>query len=236
MRRRRRSRRRPPGAGETAARRPVDSASRAPQAPAGRVLSALADLVAIVERKVTPARGLAVVALAATIGLGASQFSDYRAVEIGATSYRAVENLAPAPEVDRQAPRSAHGVTVFAIAVAALFVTVFAIGRNWRLARLLAVLGMAAILISLLVDVPQGLREGSAAIDYQGAKAILLGGFWVQLWSGVTLVIVGPLLAAQLRTERAARHPRRARGLDAPGVARPLRASPRGSGVEGAAT
>ncbi len=79
----------------------MDSASRAPRAPAGRVLSALADLVAIVERKVTPARGLAVVALAATIGLGASQFSDYRAVEIGATSYRAVENVAPAPEVDR---------------------------------------------------------------------------------------------------------------------------------------
>ena len=133
MRLRRRNRRRPPGADETAARRPVDSASRAPQAPAGRV-----GALRFFERTVTPARGLAVVALAATIGLGASQFSDYRAVEIGATSYRAVENLAPAPEVDRQSPRSAHGVTVFAIAVAALFVTVFAIGRNWRLARLLA--------------------------------------------------------------------------------------------------
>ncbi len=95
---------------------------------------------------------------------------------------------------------------------------------------------MAAILISLLVDVPQGLREGSAAIDYQGAKAILLGGFWVQLSSAVTLVIVGPLLAAQLRSERAARHPHRARGRDAPGVASAFRASPRGSGVEGAAT
>ena len=100
----------------------------------------------------------------------------------------------------------------------------------------LLVLGMAAILISLLVDAPQGLREGSAAIDYQGAKAILLGGFWVQLWSAVTLVIVGPLLAAQLRSERAARRPHRARRRDAPGVANAFRASPRGSGVEGAAT
>jgi len=199
-------------------------------------LGALRGALRFSEREVTPARGLAVVALAATIGLGASQFSDYRAVEVGAASYRAVENLAPAPEVDERSPRSAHGVTVFAIAVAALFVTVFAIARNWRLARLLAVLGMAVIVICLLVDVPKGLREGSAAIDYQGAKATLLGGFWVQLWSAVTLVIVGPLLAAQLRSERAARHPRRARGLDAPGVARALHASPRGSGVEGAAT
>jgi hypothetical protein len=43
--------------------------------------------------------------------------------------------VAPAPEVDQQSPRSAHGFTVFAIAVAGLFVTAFAMGRNWRLAR-----------------------------------------------------------------------------------------------------
>jgi hypothetical protein len=53
-------------------------------------------LLRLAERKVTPARGLAVVALAATIGLGASQFTDYRAVEVGAASYRTVENVAPA--------------------------------------------------------------------------------------------------------------------------------------------
>jgi len=197
-------------------------------------LSALRAALRFSEREVTPARGIAVVALAATIGLGASQFSDYRAVEVGAASYRAVENVAPAPEVDQRSPRSAHGVTVFAIAAAGLFVTALAMGRNWRLARLLTVLGVAGIAICLLVDAPQGLREGSAAIDYEGAKATLLGGFWVQLWSAVTLAFVGPLLAAQLRTERA-RRPPRARGLGAPGVASTLPASPRSSGVEGAA-
>ena len=112
----------------------------------------------------------------------------------------------------QQSPPAAHGVAVFAIAIAGLFVTVFAMARNWRLARLLIFLGMAAILISLLVDAPQGLREGSVAIDYQGAKAILLGGFWVQLCSAITLAFVGPLLAAQLRSERAARRPHRAPG------------------------
>jgi hypothetical protein len=284
MRLRRRPVRRPPGPADAARGRAIDSLGRAPEALVRPVLSALADLVAIVreifawparlwlgaaevagevvlsaweaavlpllelglralrsalhfgEREVTPARGLAVVALAATIGLGASQFTDYRAVEVGAPSYKAVENVAPAPEVDQQSPRSAHGVAVFAIAVAGLFVTAFAVGRNWRLARLLIVLGVAVILISLLVDAPQGLREGSAAVDYEGAKATLLGGFWAQLWSAVTLAVVGPLLAVQLRSERAARHPRQARGLDRAGVAGTFPASPRGSGVEGAAT
>ena len=157
------------------------------------------------ERQVTPARGLAVVALAASITLGASQFSVYRALEIGAPAYSGVGNVAPAPERDRKSPRSAHGVAVLVIAIAALFVTAFAIGANWRLARLLIVLGMAVILISLLVDARQGLREGLAATTYEGAKATLLGGFWAQLCSGVTLVISGPLLAVYLRDERAAR-------------------------------
>ncbi len=225
MRLRRRQGRRPPGVPERAPERPNDSLARAPEGVARTALSA-----------VTPARGLAVAALAATIALGASQFTDYRAVEIGAPQYRAVENVAPAPEVDPRSPRSAHGVVVLAIAVAGLFVTAFAVGRNWRLARLLTVLGMAAILICLLVDAPQGLREGSYAIDYEGAKAILLAGFWAQLWSAVTLAVVGPLLAAQLRSERAARHPHQAGRLERSGVASTFPASQRGSGVEGAAT
>ena len=49
------------------------------------------------ERVATPARGLAVVAFAAAITLAASQFTDYRAVEIGAPSYTGVETVAPSP-------------------------------------------------------------------------------------------------------------------------------------------
>lgn len=187
------------------------------------------------ERQVTPARGLTVVALAAAITLGASQFSDYRAVEIGAPSYSGVENVASAPELGRTSPRSAHGVTVLAIAIAALFVTAFAVGGRWRLARLLTVFGVAVILISLLVDARQGLREGLAATTYEGAQATLLGGFWAQLCSGVTLAVSGPLLAVHLRGERATRraHPRR--GLGRPGAAAPTFPASAG-GAEGAAT
>jgi hypothetical protein len=188
------------------------------------------------EREVTPARSLAVVALTASITLGASQFRDYRAIDIGAPSYRGVETVAPAPERDRRSPRSAHGVSVLVIAIAALFVAVLAIAANWRLARLLIALGVAVVLISLLVDLRQGLREGLAATTYEGAEATLLGGFWIQLWSGVTLAVSGPLLAVHLREERA-RRAHRAREVGRAEVtpsARPAAAD--SAGAEGAAT
>lgn len=185
------------------------------------------------EREVTPARALCVVALAASVSLGASQFSDYRAVEVGAPQYKGVENVAPAPEVAQESPRWAHGVAVFAIAVASLFVTVFAAARNWRLARLLLFLGIAVVMISLIGDAPQGLREGVAGTAYQGAQAVLLGGFWAQLMSGVTLMVVGPLLAVQLRGERDAR---RARGSSRGAGARRFRRSAGGAGVQEPAT
>ena len=177
-------------------------------------------------------------ALAASITLGASQFTDYRAVEIGAPSYTGVESVAPAPDTEQRSPRSAHGLTVLAIAIAAFCVTALAVGGRWRLARLLIVLGAAVIAISLLVDAPEGLREGLAATLYEGAKATLLGGFWVQLASGVTLVVTGPLLAVHLRAGR--RRARRARPAsrieEPPAAARTLSASAGGSGAEGAAT
>jgi hypothetical protein len=160
------------------------------------------------ERTVTPARGLTLVAVAATIALGGSQFGDYRAVEVGTPEYAQVENVAPAPQVDRAMPRSAHGISVFAIAVASLFVILFAVWRNWRLARLLLFGGVAVVAISLFVDRPDGLDLGTAGEAYSGAHAVLLGSFWVQLFAGATLAVVGPLLAVQLRGERSVRRGR----------------------------
>jgi hypothetical protein len=234
MRLRRERGRRAPEATETTPGRSADPLPRATEVLGPRMLRTGLRLA---ERTVTPARGLAVVVLAATIALGASQFTDYRAVEIGALSYQGLENVAPAPEMDVETPRSAHGVSVFAIAIAALFVTGLAIGRNWRLARLLFVLGAAAILITLLIDLPKGLREGRVAITYEGAKAVLLGGFWAQLSSAVVLAVAGPLLAAQLRGERAARRPRSSGRLGRPALAAgTVPASAGGSGARRAAT
>lgn len=190
------------------------------------------------ERVATPARGLAFVAFAAAITLAGSQFSDYRAIEVGAPSYIEVESVAPAPDLERRSPRSAHGLTVLAIAIAAFCVTAWSVRGRWRLARLLIVLGVAVIAISLLVDRPEGLREGLAATTYEGATATLLGGFWVQLASGVTLVVSGPLLAVHLRGGRRRVHrARRAGRIGESAVAEPtVSASAGGSGAKGAAT
>ena len=76
------------------------------------------------------------------------------------------------------------------------------------------------VLISLLGDRPAGLDVGKAGLDYEGAKAVLLGGFWAQLFSGVTLMVIGPLLAIHLRGARDARraHVRGARRITADGL------------------
>ncbi len=174
------------------------------------VLGAVAVAARKAGRVITPARALVVVALVATICLGASQLGDYRAVEVGAPQYRGVDTIAPAPELQRRTPRAAHGLAVVLIAVGSGLVLALAVARNRRLARLLVFSGAAVIAISLLVDAPKGLREGSVGIAYQGANAVLLGPFWVQLASAVTLMVVGPLLAAGLG-ERGARRSRRTR-------------------------
>jgi hypothetical protein len=158
----------------------------------------------------TPTRILLVVALVATACLGASQLGEYRAVEIGAPEYQSVDAIAQAPELQPRSSPTAHGAWVIAIAAGAAVVLALAVARNLRLARLLVFLGAAVVAISILVDAPKGLDEGSVGIAYQGAKSVLLGPFWVQLACGVTLIVVGPLLAARPGEGRA-RRPRRSR-------------------------
>jgi hypothetical protein len=181
--------------------------------------SAARGAVRLAERFATPARSLALVALVAAFAMAGSQFSDYRAVELDAPAYRGLESVAAAPRRDVETPRAAHGIALLAIAGAALLVTVLAMRRNRRLARLLVALGAGGIAVSLLIDLPRGLREGQVAISYEGARAVLLGAFWVQLSAAVALVVVGPLLAAEPRRAGVPRASRRgARRRQAPAV------------------
>jgi hypothetical protein len=163
---------------------------------------------------VTPARALLVVAVIATICLAASQLGDYRTVEVGAQQYRGVEEIAQAPRLESRSAPSAHGISVFVLAALSASVLALSVARNRRLARLLVFVGAAVIAISLLVDAPKGLREGSVGVAFEGAKAVLLGPFWVQLACGATLIVVGPLLARELgdRDARGRRRRRHRRG------------------------
>lgn len=154
------------------------------------------------QREATPARAVAAVALAAAALLAAAQFAELRAVSVGVGQYGGVEGVAPAPQVDELRIGSTHLWLGLPLALAAAALTVLAVRRRPQAARLLAVIGVAVLVLSLAVDLPKGLDEGNAAVAYEDARAELLGGFWVQLAAGGVLTVAGPLLAGYLRAAR----------------------------------
>jgi hypothetical protein len=157
------------------------------------------------ERMVTPSRAVGAVALAAAIALGASQFVDYRGIEIGGDLYEGLESIAPAPQADRAVTGSAHAYLLLPVAVAAIGALAFTLRGRWQLGRAVALLGAIGVGVSLLIDLPKGLDEGSAALGFEGAQARLVEGFWVQLSASAVLVACGLLLAVYVRAERATR-------------------------------
>jgi hypothetical protein len=155
--------------------------------------------LAVAERVVTPERAVAAVVVAAALVLGASQFVDYRGVEIGAPAYADVQAVAPAPQTDRETTGSVHGYAMLPVAALVLLAVVLTLRGRWRAARIISALGLLAIAVSLLHDARRGLEEGPAALTYEGAHAVLIEGFWLQLISAAVLVITGLLLARYAR-------------------------------------
>jgi hypothetical protein len=170
-----------------------------------RALEAGRRWLAVAEREVTPGRAVAAVVVAAAVLLAVAQFADYREVRAGVPAYAGVENVAPPPQVAGTVKEtgSAHAFLPIVISLATLAVVWFAMRGRWRLPRLLVVLGAAVVLLSLVVDMPKGLDEGEIAIQFEGAEASLLGGFWVQLSAGAVIALCGPLLAVALRPDSA---------------------------------
>jgi hypothetical protein len=163
-------------------------------------------------RHVTPARGVAVVAAVSIGVLIASQWVDYRAISVGNDAYAgSVGLVAPAPEIGQEHAGEAHGWVMVPIGVAALVVLGLALTGRPRLARLLIPLGIAVIAIALIVDVSNGLDEGTAAISYEGAVAHLREGFWLQLAAAAGMIACGLLLPSYLRPDRAAARTRSSR-------------------------
>jgi hypothetical protein len=162
-----------------------------------RVAAALGRLA---RRHVTPARGVAAVALVAIGALAASQWLDYHSVSVGTDAYSGtVGAVAPPPRVETAIAGDAHAWAMLPLAIAALVVLAVALGGRRRAAVLLAPIGLAVIAISLAVDLPKGLDEGAAAVAYEGARATLLEGFWMQIATAVVLIACGLLLPRYLR-------------------------------------
>jgi hypothetical protein len=191
--------------------------------PLGATRRGLRATLSYLERVVTPTRTVAAVVVCAAFALAASQFVDYRGVEIGVSLYQGVEGIAPPPQTDREVAGSAHSYLMLPLAALVIVAVVFALRGRWQLGRAISLLGLVAIAVSLLVDMPKGLDEGLAARDFEGARATLLEGFWVQLAAAAVLVVTGVLLSryVRLRVEPARGGRRRRAGGSRRGRAAP---------------
>lgn len=162
---------------------------------------------------VTPTRAVAAVVISAAVVLAVSQFVDYRGVKIGAPAYAGVEPVAPAPQTDRQTTGSVHGYAMVPVALVVIGAVILTLRGRWRVARVIPLLGALVIAVSLLLDARKGLEEGDAGIAYEGAIAVLIEGFWLQVVSAAVLVVTGLLLSRYARDQKAPA-PRRRRASE----------------------
>jgi hypothetical protein len=163
-----------------------------------------------VDAHVTPARTFAAIALLAAIALAVSQFVDYRATAIGADQYEGeVQTVAPPPRIDEEPAGEAHFYALLPLAVIAVPLILLALGRRrWRLAVPVAAIGLIGIIVTLAVDLPQGLDTGRAGDAYEGTEALLIEGFWTQLFASAALLLSGIALGRAVRRPEERSRPR----------------------------
>jgi hypothetical protein len=142
----------------------------------------------------TPERAICSVIVAAGGFLVASQFVDYRGVEIGQPGYAGLQGASP-PLEGVEAAGAAHAYLLVPVGLLAIALALVAAvsGRN-RLGRIVFLLGLIGLAVVLLVDRPAGLDTGSLATQFAGATAVLQDGFYAELAASAGLMIGGFLL------------------------------------------
>lgn len=149
-------------------------------------------------RVITPGRAAAVVVIAAGACLIASQFIDYRAVEIGQPGYARLPDVATVPTVEARTAGAAHAYLLVPVGVLAVALGALALRREAkRLGLLVAALGLLSLAVILLVDLPSGLDEGAQTSRFAGASAVLEDGFWAELAAAGGMVLAGLLYYAR---------------------------------------
>ena len=142
----------------------------------------------------TPERAICSVIFAAGACLVASQFVDYRGVEVGQPGYAGLPGASP-PLVGVEAAGAAHAYLLAPVgALAAALAVVAAVTGRTRLGRIVFILGLISLGVVLLVDRPAGLDTGSEASRFAGATAVLRDGFYAELAATGGLMLGGFLL------------------------------------------
>jgi len=149
-------------------------------------------------RLVSPARAAAFVLIAAGALLVASQFIDYRAVEIGQPGYAGLPQVAQVPTAGARTAGAAHLYLLVPVGVAAMALGALALRRERkRLGLLVTALGLLSLAVILLVDLPHGLDEGKQTSFFSGASAVLEDGFYAELAAAGMMVLAGLLYYAR---------------------------------------
>jgi hypothetical protein len=160
-------------------------------AAAGRAATRLSAVLA-------PPRGIALVIAAAGVALVASQFLDYRAVEIGQPGYADLPVAAPPPTADVKTAGEAHAYLLVPLGALAFGLGALgAVRTRRRLGLVVAVLGSIAVATILLVDLPNGLDAGIQTSRFAGATAVLEDGFYAELAAAAGLLVAGLLYYAR---------------------------------------
>jgi hypothetical protein len=147
---------------------------------------------------VTPRRAIGAVIVAAGACLIASQFFDYRAVEIGQPGYAGLTSVARPPTVDVETAGDAHAYLLVPLGLIAIVLGALAAGRDRRrLGLSVAALGLISIAAILLIDLPNGLDAGAQTSRFAGAEAVLEDGFYAELAAAAGLVLAGLLYYAR---------------------------------------
>jgi hypothetical protein len=147
---------------------------------------------------ITPARAAAAVLVAAGALLVASQFIDYRAVEIGQSGYAGLPQVAQAPTTSVRTAGDAHLYLLVLPGALAMALGVLALRREYRrLGLLVAALGLVSLAVILLIDLPHGLDVGAQSSRFAGAVAVLEDGFFAELAAAGGMVFAGLLYYAR---------------------------------------
>ncbi|MGE5414273.1 MAG: hypothetical protein ACM3NW_08860 [Syntrophomonadaceae bacterium] len=163
-----------------------------------RACTAAARVATAASAVVTPRRAAGAAIVAAGLLLVASQFIDYRAVEIGRAEYAGLPGAAPPPTMDARTAGEAHSYVLVPLGLlAAALGAAAARGRRGRLGLLVAALGLASLAVVLLVDRPAGLDLGVQASRFAGASAVLEDGYFAELAAAAGLILCGLLYYAR---------------------------------------
>jgi hypothetical protein len=148
---------------------------------------------------VTPRRAAAAVIVAAAAALLVSQFVDYRGVEIGGGAYVGLPDVAQPPMEGVKTAGQAHAYLLVPLAFLAGALGILAAmpRARPRLGLVVAALGLVALAVILLVDLPAGLDAGKLTSRFAAAKAVLDDGFYAELAAAAGLVSAGVLYYAR---------------------------------------